>query len=193
VEALKRGELPVSEPGLKELVKEQVDAGRLTFSSDYARAAEAEILWICYDTPVDENDVADIKFVEDRMLSVAHFLKRETIIIVSSQVPVGFCQAITKRIHEVLGHKQVFVAYAPENLRLGKAISIFTKPDRTVVGVPNEECKQPIADLLSPFTNNIIWMRVESAEMTKHALNSFLAVSVTFINEIAAICEQVGA
>ncbi|MCL4268486.1 MAG: nucleotide sugar dehydrogenase, partial [Anaerolineales bacterium] len=82
---------------------------------------------------------------------------------------------------------------SPENLRLGKAISVFTQPDRVVIGVRNEESQRVFADLLAPFTDRIEWMSVESAEMTKHALNAFLATSVTFINEIAAICEQVGA
>jgi len=87
----------------------------------------------------------------------------------------------------------VSFSYSPENLRLGKAISVFTRPDRVVVGVRSEKSRMVLTELLIPFTDHIEWMSVESAEMTKHALNAFLATSVTFINEIAAICEQVGA
>jgi UDPglucose 6-dehydrogenase len=114
-------------------------------------------------------------------------------VIVSSQVPVGTTKSLEGMFAREAKGRRVAFAYSPENLRLGKAIEVFTKPDRVVVGVRRDEDREAIARLLQPITTKIEWMSVESAEMTKHALNAFLATSVTFINEIAAICERVGA
>ena len=114
-------------------------------------------------------------------------LRDDAVVIVSSQLPVGSVARLEAM------RPGLDIACSPENLRLGKAIEVFTQPDRVIVGVRGERAKARIADVLAPITTKLEWMSVESAEMTKHAINAFLAVSVTFANELAQICEQVGA
>ncbi len=187
VAGLQQGRLPVDEPGLLEAINSATAAGKLQFTSNLDETGACEILWICYDTPVDENDVADTAFVESRITRLLGVLKPGAIVLISSQLPVGS----TARLEE--SHPEFSFACSPENLRLGKAIEVFTKPDRVVIGIRKQEVREKLASLFAPFTQNIEWMSVESAEMTKHALNAFLATSVAFINEIASICERTGA
>jgi len=120
-------------------------------------------------------------------------LASKTIILVSSQMPVGSISLLEEFAKENLPHKSLQFACAPENLRLGKACDVFLKPDRIIVGVRTDKTRLALEKLLMPITDRIEWMSIESAEMTKHAINAFLATSVTFANEIAAICELVGA
>jgi UDPglucose 6-dehydrogenase len=181
---------PLFEPGLDDLLDAGLRAGRLHFTSDPAEGLrDAEIVWITFDTPVDADDRADVDFVRTSVEELLPHVKRGALVVVSSQVPVG----TTRKLEEAAEGRGVSFAYSPENLRLGKAIEVFTHPDRVVVGVRCEADRKRIEQLLAPFTDRIESMSVESAEMTKHALNAFLALSVTFINEIAAICERVGA
>lgn len=190
---LQNGEPPIAEPGLAQLVSDGVATGRLRFTSDPTAALrDAEIIWIAFDTPVDEDDNADVDFVVRSVEQLLPQMKRGVLVLISSQVPVGS----TRRLEEAavrLGRSDLSFAYSPENLRLGKAIEVFTTPDRVVVGLRREADRARIEELLKPFTTRIEWMSIESAEMTKHALNAFLATSVAFINEIATICEHVGA
>ena len=116
-----------------------------------------------------------------------------TVVLVSSQLPVGSCRQLERIAKERAPHRRIFFACSPENLRLGKALEVFRNPDRVVVGVRSAHEREVISSLFRPITERIEWMSVESAEMTKHALNSFLAISVTFANEIAALCEKLGA
>ncbi len=190
IEALARNEPPVSEPGLADLVTRVAEEGRLRFTADAADALrDAEIVWIAYDTPVDDDDSADVDFVLRSVESILPHVATGALVLISSQLPVGSTGELERRA----AGRGVSFGYSPENLRLGKAIETFTKPDRVVAGVRDERDRPRVAELLAPFTARIEWMSVESAEMTKHALNAFLATSVAFINEIAAICEQVGA
>ena len=187
VARLASGRAPLFEPGLDELAQESISAGNLRFSADSADAlARAEVVWVTIDTPVDEDDEADVGAVRAQLEAVRDDLPDDALLLVSSQVPVGF----TRSIAGVLG---VRGGYSPENLRLGKAIEAFRNPERVVVGVDDPSDRGRVAELLAPFTDRIEWMTVESAEMTKHALNGFLATSVTFANELARLCEQVGA
>ncbi len=192
VAGLLRGEPPVFEPGLADLVRKGLDDGRLRFLNEPREAATgAEIVWIAYDTPVDDDDNADVDFVIREVERLLPHMDDGALVLISSQLPVGS----TRRLEEAAARasRPVTFAYSPENLRLGKAIEVFTNPDRVIVGTRNERDRERIAALLAPFTGRIEWMSVESAEMTKHALNSFLAISVAFINEVASVCEQVGA
>jgi len=187
---LNKGKTPVLEQGLSELVSAGMQQGRLRFTSDRADALrDAEIVWITYDTPVDDDDNADSEFVLHEAESLFPYIGDDCLVLISSQLPVGS----TRRMEQRAGARKFSFAYSPENLRLGKAIETFIKPERLVVGVRRMEDRPRIAELLTPFTPHIEWMSVESAEMTKHALNSFLATSVAFINEIAGLCERVGA
>jgi UDPglucose 6-dehydrogenase len=191
---LNQGIPPLYEPRLEELVKEGLETKHLSFTTSSAEALkEAEILWITYDTPVDEDDHADVAYVEGRIKQIAAEIPSNAIVLISSQVPVGTTHRLEEWFARTHPNQSISFAYSPENLRLGKAINVFTKPDRVVVGARSEADQERIAALLHPFTDHIEWMSVESAEMTKHALNAFLAVSVTFINEIASVCEKVGA
>lgn len=190
---LQKGEPPIAEPGLPELVSSGIRAGRLRFSSNPATAlTEAEVVWIAYDTPVDDNDNADVDLVISSVKSLLPEIRRGALVLISSQVPVGSTRALEQAAASA-GRSDLSFAYSPENLRLGKAIEVFTKPDRVVAGTRGKADRNRIEELLAPFTNRIEWMSVESAEMTKHALNAFLATSVAFINEVATICEHVGA
>jgi len=194
IENLSKGQPPLFEPGLEDLVKKGLVEKKLDFTTDIKKAvAGANVIWVTYDTPVDEDDRADVDYVMERVARLFPELEPGQQILVSSQLPVGSARRLETMLAETRPNLDVSFSCSPENLRLGKAISVFTEPDRVVIGVRNEESKRVFAELLSPFTDRIEWMSVESAEMTKHALNAFLATSVTFINEIAVICEQVGA
>ena len=190
---LQQGSLPVNEPGLSELIETGMKSKLLSFTSDPAAITECDIIWAAYDTPVDEHDQADVDSVLNSLEALFPYLKEDSLIIISSQLPVDTTSQLERRLREKRFGISVSFAYVPENLRLGKAIEVFNHPDRIVVGVRREKDKKRIAALLQPFSDNIIWMSVESAEMTKHAINSFLATSVAFINELSGICEHYGA
>jgi UDPglucose 6-dehydrogenase len=191
---LRNGKPPLFEPGLEDLVKKGIRAGVLDFSTDPAQAVrDAQVIWLAYDTPVDEDDNADVDYVVERVSRIFPYLKTGQELLISSQLPVGTSKRLEALFAKTRPDADVSFSYSPENLRLGKAISVFTQPDRVVIGVRCDKSRKVFTELMIPFTDHIEWMSVESAEMTKHALNAFLATSVAFINEIAAICEQVGA
>jgi UDPglucose 6-dehydrogenase len=190
---LAAGKPPLFEPGLDDLVRGGLASATLRFSSDPASASDAEIVWVAYDTPVDDEDRADVDFVIERITRLFPHLRDGAFVLLSSQMPVGSTRELEAAFAAVANGRRVGFGYSPENLRLGNAIKVFMQPDRVVVGVRAESDRARVAELLRPFTDRIEWMSVESAEMTKHALNAFLATSVAFINEVATICEQVGA
>jgi UDPglucose 6-dehydrogenase len=193
VAGLREGRPPILEPGLPELVREGLASGRLQFTSDLARVAGADVVWITFDTPVNQDDEADVELVVGRAEELFPHLATGAVVLVSSQVPVGTTARLERAFAAVANGRRVEFAYSPENLRLGKALEVFRKPDRIVVGARTAEARARIGELLAPLGRPIQWMRVESAEMTKHAVNAFLATSVVFINEIAAACEATGA
>ena len=194
VEKLQKAEPPVSEPGLDGLIREGINAGQLRFTSDAKIAiSSAEVLWVTYDTPVDENDQADVEFVFEEVLKLLSFLSIDTTVLVSSQLPVGSIRRFEDISAEKYPEKNIRFAYSPENLRLGKSLDVFLHPDRVIIGVRRQEDREILNRLLGSIADNILWMGVESAEMTKHAINAFLGMSITFINEIASICENIGA
>ncbi|MEK7750657.1 MAG: nucleotide sugar dehydrogenase [Acidobacteriota bacterium] len=158
-----------------------------------AGAAQAQVVWVTFDTPVREDDVADSDFVRLGLEALFPHIGDGTLVLVSSQVPVGFTAQAEAAFRNCCPGRRASFAYSPENLRLGKALDGFRRPERIVVGVRNEGDRSRLTRLLSPFCQNLEWMGVESAEMTKHALNAFLATSVSFINELATLCEKVGA
>lgn len=190
VERLSQGLAPIAEPGLDELLKANAAAGSLRFTTDPKEACtHADVLWICFDTPVDEDDVADVDFVLDHIREYAADLPSGAVVLISSQLPAGSCHRMETE-HEGRG---LSFAYSPENLRLGKALDAFQQPDRVVIGTRESSCKPTLKALFEPFCGTLLWMSPESAEMAKHAVNAFLATSITFANEIARLCEQVGA
>jgi UDPglucose 6-dehydrogenase len=188
---LNRGRAPILEPGLNELIQHGLEAKRLSFTTDQRDALKnADVLWVCFDTPVDENDVADVGFVLERIECCLPDLPPGAVVLISSQLPAG----TVRRLEKKHASRRLSFACSPENLRLGKALEIFRNPDRIVAGARDEHAREVLTRLLTPFAGDrILWMSPESAEMTKHAINAFLALSVTFANEIATLCEAVGA
>ena len=193
IDGLNQGKAPLFEPGLDDLLQAGIAKGQLRFTTSIEAAADAEVLWVAFDTPVDDEDQADVEFVMKEIKQVLPVLAAGAVVLVSSQMPVGSIGKLEEFARENLGDKQLGFACSPENLRLGKALDVFLNPDRIVVGVRNDSARKKLEQLLMPITDRVEWMAVESAEMTKHAINAFLAISVTFANEIAAICELVGA
>ena len=194
VAGLRAGESPIMEPGLAELLRAGVSKGMLRFTSDPGEAvSEADIVWVAFDTPVDDEDRADVAYVEARIESVFPHLRDSATVLISSQMPVGSTRRIADLYRQRYPGRDVRFAYSPENLRLGKALQAFRNPERIVVGTQDLEDRGKLLPLLEPFCRNLVWMSNESAEMTKHALNSFLANSIAFANEIGALCEETGA
>jgi UDPglucose 6-dehydrogenase len=187
VRELEAGRLPLDEPGLDALVAAGRACGRLTFRADLAALADVEALWITLDTPVDDDDRADPGVVRRALDAAAEALPAGALVIVSSQVPAGFTRDAAR------AWPALRFACVPENLRLGRALDAFRRPERVVAGTVEASAREDVARLLAPFTSAIEWMGVESAEMTKHALNAFLATSVAFANEVSRVCEAIGA
>jgi UDPglucose 6-dehydrogenase len=190
VRGLQAGRTPIDEPGLAERIGAGLREGRLSFTTEAVAALRgAELLWVAFDTPVNERDEADLAWLRARLEAIAHTIRPGTLVLISSQVPVGFTSALERDWRP----RGLRYAYSPENLRLGTALDSFERPERIVVGIRDDRDRGPLSDLLRPFSTRILWMSVESAEMTKHALNAFLATSVAFANEVARVCEAVGA
>jgi UDPglucose 6-dehydrogenase len=193
IAALRAGRAPISEPGLDDVLKAGAASKRLTFTDDAAALRDADLVWFTFETPVDENDVGDVDFVEVRIRALLPHVPNGALVLVSSQVPVGFTARCEAAFRKDRPADAVEFAYSPENLQLGRALDAFRKPERIVVGTRGEAARARLAPYLAPFSPRLEWMSIESAEMTKHALNSFLATSVAFINELSELCEKVGA
>jgi UDPglucose 6-dehydrogenase len=193
IRGLGEGRAPLFEPGLDDLITAGAQAGRLTFAADAAGVSDADVVWITYDTPVDDEDRADVEFVVAQVARLFPAIPEGALVLVSSQVPVGTTARLERMFVEARPDAGVTFGYSPENLRLGKALAAFQKPDRVVAGLRSGADRTRVSALLAPFSNRIEWVSVESAEMTKHALNAFLAMSVAFANEVATLCEVTGA
>ncbi|HEX3463939.1 MAG TPA: nucleotide sugar dehydrogenase [Candidatus Elarobacter sp.] len=189
VDAIAAGSLPVDEPGLAELIAQERASGRLAFASDARAARGAELIWIAYDTPVDDDDRPDVESVLERATRFLEAFEGDAVVVVSSQLPVGSVARLEQRFP---GARFSF-ASIPENLRLGSAIAYFRAPDRFVAGVRDARARAAVERAVGAFAPSVVWMSVESAEVTKHAINAFLATSVTFANELAQVCERNGA
>jgi UDPglucose 6-dehydrogenase len=198
IETLNRGEAPIYEPGLGALMARNVEAGRLSFTTDLAAAVDgADAIFIAVGTPTRRGDGhADLTYVMAAAEEVAHALTGYAVIVTKSTVPVGTNRKLRQVIAKARPDAAFDVASNPEFLREGAAIDDFMKPDRVVVGVQTERAGEVMAELYRPlFLRDfpIITTDLESAEMIKYAANAFLATKITFINEIAALCERVGA
>ncbi|MDB5390528.1 MAG: nucleotide sugar dehydrogenase [Planctomycetaceae bacterium] len=196
IERLRRGEIPIYEPGLTELVLHNVRAGRLQFTTNAASVVpDADCVFIAVGTPQSETGAADLTGLWKVADSLAPLLTSKTIVVIKSTVPVGTNRAVANRLRELTG-RNVDVASNPEFLKEGCAIDDFTKPDRVVVGVERPEVAAVLQDLYRPFLRTehpFLTMGLESAEMTKYVANCLLATKISFINEMANLCETVGA
>ncbi len=198
IEALERGEIPIYEPGLEEIVEKNVRAGRLRFTTDLAPAIrEARAVFIAVGTPPLPDGKADLSFVRQVAESIGDNLNGYKVIVTKSTVPVGTGQMVERALREHSGGKQEFAVVSnPEFLREGSAIEDFLRPDRVVIGARTQRAIDVMLDIYAPLKAAgvpFVVANVESAEMIKYASNGFLATKITFINEVAEICEAVGA
>ena len=198
VTALEAGEIPIYEPGLDRLVKKNVDAGRLRFSTQLDRhVPDADIVFIAVGTPTRRGDGhADLTYVYDAAKKIAEHLSGYTVVVNKSTVPVGTARQVSRIISEQNPKADYSVASNPEFLREGAAISDFMRPDRVVLGLEDDRSEQLLRELYRPINlieAPILVTNWESAELTKYAANAFLATKISFINEIANLCEAVGA
>ena len=201
IERLKNGEIPIYEPGLDQLVLKNVKAGRLKFTTDLASVLnEQEIVFSAVGTPPDEDGSADLKYVLQVAKTIGENLNRYLVVVTKSTVPVGTARKVRQTIEDELKKRGVDVPFDvasnPEFLKEGNAIKDFMSPDRVVVGVESEQAKKTLTKLYKPFLINnfrVIFMDIPSAEMTKYAANSMLATRISFMNDIANLCERVGA
>ena len=201
IERLKKGEIPIYEPGLDELVLKNVKAGRLKFTSSLPEVLnEQEIVFSAVGTPPDEDGSADLKYVLQVAKTIGQNLNKYLVVVTKSTVPVGTARKVRATIQEELDKRGVDVAFDvasnPEFSKEGNAIKDFMSPDRVVVGIESERAKTILTRLYKPFLINnfrVIFMDIPSAEMTKYASNSMLATRISFMNDIANLCECVGA
>ena len=198
IERLERGEVPIYEPGLEALLEKNVKAGRLTFTTDLALALDdVDAVFIAVGTPTRRGDGhADLTYVMAAAEEIARTAKGYIVIVTKSTVPVGTNRKVAEVVRAANPDLEFDVASNPEFLREGAAIEDFMRPDRVVVGVESERAAEVMADVYRPLFLRefpIVTTDLESAEMIKYAANAFLATKITFINEIAALCEKTGA
>ena len=197
IERLKSGEIPIYEPGLDELVERNFSSGRLSFTSDLGEAAKnRDCIFICVGTPPREDDGhADLKYVYQAARDIAKAIDGYTVVVDKSTVPVGTAREVMKIMREETGNEEWDVVSNPEFLREGAAIQDFMDPDRVVIGADDERARSVMRQLYAGLSDKgipILMTGVESAEIIKYATNAFLATKVTFINEMADLCEKVG-
>jgi UDPglucose 6-dehydrogenase len=197
IAALKRGEIPIFEPGLAELVESNLRQGRLEFAAEASRIGEAEAIFIAVGTPSRRGDGhADLSFVYQAVREIASLIKSTAVVITKSTVPVGTGDEIENILRQKRPDADIQVASNPEFLREGAAIQDFKHPDRIVVGSDDDRARKVLAEIYRPLYLNtppIVFVSRRTAELIKYASNAFLATKITFINEIADLCEQVGA
>jgi UDPglucose 6-dehydrogenase len=198
LDRLAKGVMPIYEPGLAELVARNEAAGRLSYASDLGQAVEdADAIFIAVGTPSRRGDgFADLSFVFAAADTIAATVKHRCVVVCKSTVPVGTSRAVRERIHQASGNGLIEVASNPEFLREGSAIDDFKRPDRVIVGVETEHARETMKAIYRPLGLNRTPMLIaglETAELIKYASNAFLATKITFINEIADLCERVGA
>ena len=196
IKQLKGNRIPIHEPGLEPLVTENQAAGRLTFTTDVGAAVEAsEIVFIAVGTPSDEDGSADLQHVLSVAETIGDNMNSPKVVITKSTVPVGTAEEVRAAI-AARTSTRFHVCSNPEFLKEGAAVDDFMKPDRVVVGVESEEAAEILTELYGPFVrtgNPLIFMDVPSAELTKYAANAMLATRISFMNQVAELCEKVGA
>ena len=201
IDNLNKGILPIWEPGLKDMVDDNMHKGLLSFTSDYAEALkDAEAAFICVGTPPDEDGSADLQYVLAVAREIGRNISDYIVVVTKSTVPIGTSEKVRKAVADEIAARKVDikfdVASNPEFLKEGSAVADFMKPDRVVVGVDSEEAKELMTRLYRPMLLNnfrVIFTDIPSAEMIKYAANSMLATRISFMNDLANLCELVGA
>jgi UDPglucose 6-dehydrogenase len=196
IEGLQRNVIPIYEPGLEQLVERNQRQGRLVFTTDVGDAiARAEVIFIAVGTPPDEDGSADLRHVLAVARQIGTHMTREVVVVTKSTVPVGTAAKVQAAVAET-ARLPFHMCSNPEFLKEGAAVDDFLKPDRVVLGVESDHARSVMAELYAPFVRTgkpIIFMDISSAEMTKYAANAMLATRISFMNEIANLCERVGA
>jgi UDPglucose 6-dehydrogenase len=196
IQKLRQGIIPIYEPGLKELLERNVHDGRLKFTTDYAEGIpQAEVVFIAVGTPPGEDGSADLKYVLEAARTIAKHMTGYTVVVDKSTVPVGTAQKVHAALAGATQH-EFDVVSNPEFLKEGAAVDDFLKPDRVVIGTATQRAREVMEELYGPFVrtgNPILHMDIASAELTKYAANAMLATRISFMNEIANICQRVGA
>lgn len=201
IESLQRGIAPIYESGLEEMLKRNLSSGRLTFTTDYASSVnEAVVFFLALPTPQKSSGACDISYVKQAVIEIAQHMHQYCLIVNKSTVPIGTCAQVQKWLQEELKKQKKIVPFDvvsnPEFLKEGEAIADFMKPDRIVIGVNSSRAEKLMRQLYQPFTLNtdrLLIMDPASAEMTKYASNAMLGCRISFMNELAAICEKTGA
>lgn len=201
IDLLNNGGIPIWEPGLEEMVKNNKKEGRLTFTTDIADAVKkSDVCFIAVGTPPDEDGSADLQYVLSVAADIATHMNGHKIVVDKSTVPIGTADKVKETIQRVLQKRKVDYSFDvvsnPEFLKEGDAISDSMKPDRVVVGTDNQVCAEVMRELYKPFARSkekVIIMSIRSAEMTKYAANCMLATKISFMNDIARLCELMGA
>ncbi len=196
IDALRRGEIPIYEPGLEELVEKNVREKRLSFTTALADAVgPAEVVFIAVGTPEGESGEADLQYVLEAARQIGRAMKQYTVVVDKSTVPVGTADKVRSEIASVT-HIEFDVVSNPEFLKEGAALDDFLKPDRVVIGANTERARKVMGELYAPFVrteNPILFMDTRSAELTKYAANAMLATRISFMNDVALLCDKVGA
>ncbi|AST06094.1 UDP-glucose 6-dehydrogenase [Anoxybacillus flavithermus] len=194
VERMRQGISPIYEPGIEPLMKENMEANRLFFTTDGARAyRESDVIYIAVGTPENEDGSANLTYLKQAVRDIASAVMKDVIVVTKSTVPVGTNHEIQRMFQQLAPHVRIDVVSNPEFLREGSAIHDTFHGDRIVIGADDERAAAVVADIHRPFGIPIFHTDIRSAEMIKYASNAFLATKISFINEIANICEKVGA
>lgn len=194
VREISKGKLPLFEPGLEDLIRKHSESNKLLFNESLEKAvANASTVLITYDTPVDDQDQIDLSQIETTLRKVTPHLQKNSLIIVQSQIPIGTCRKWKDRLQALRPSDAIEIACSPENLRLGNALDLYQHPDMIVIGTQNQNARLKAEAFFKSFGSPCFWVNWETAELTKHALNTFFATSISFANELGRLCELAGA
>lgn len=191
IDNLNNGKLPIFEPYLSEIIHHNLNKKFLNFTNDINDLNDCDFVFLSYDTPVDDEDNSDTTILINSIKNLSKTLKNDSIVIITSQSPVGLCSELREILKKY--NSKLELAYSPENLRLGEAIKCYLEPERIILGTNNKETEERCLELFKVITSDIMCMNLESAEMVKHGINSFLATSIVFANHLADICSEKGA
>jgi len=188
---LQQAKPPLFEPDLEESIRRSLGEKSLSFSNELQSLSQCDFLFLSYDTPVLEDDSSDTGILKKAVQDVARVMKKNSVIIVSSQSPAGLCSSLRGLLKET--DPSLDLAYSPENLRLGEAIQCYLNPGRVILGTADKDTETKCRNLFSQIPAEILSMNLESAEMVKHGINSFLSMSIVFANHLSDVCETTGA
>lgn len=194
VDRLNRGIPPLYEPGLEDLVRKNLSVGRLSYTTGVKIGLQgARYVIIAFDTPVDDNDQVDLSPIRDALSQAIPYFEDNCVIIVTSQVPIGSCEEFATMVSVGMPSLRFDLAYVPENLKLGQAVDRFKHPDMIVIGTNKPDIHERVEDLYSVIDTPKVRVNLRTAEMVKHGINAYLAMQISFINEIANLCDRLGA